>query len=266
MAVAEHNYIGATTSWVDVGDGTRASLAVPKAGEGPFPAVILGHERYGLAQHTLDLTAKLGSYGYICVSPDMASHWPGDKEALSRGDTYLELTDEQIQYYYGLSLDYLLNEPRVDSNRIAAMGVCQSGGYPLLANSVRHEIKANIVVYGGTWSASDSVIAGCNAPILGIFGEADNVISVEHVDAFRAMLQRHNKNYEIKLYAGMPHGWFNDTMPGRYRQRGTEEAWFQIIHFMERVYAGAYPPNRIRWSFESDFSTSYDFTKNVRLA
>jgi carboxymethylenebutenolidase len=145
------------------------------------------------------------------------------------------------------------------------MGVCQSGGYPLLSNSVRPEIKANIMVYGGTW-IDESVIAACNAPVLGIFGEADHSISVEDVDRFRSMLQRHDKNYEIKMYAGMPHGWFNDTMPGRYRQRGTEEAWFQIVQFMERVYAGAYPANRVRWRWESEISTSYDFSKNVRFA
>jgi hypothetical protein len=96
------------------------------------------------------------------------------------------------------------------------------------------------------------VIAACTAPIIGIFGEADHTVSV-------------NKSYELKVYAGMPHGWFNDTKPGRYRQRGAEEAWFQIIHFLENVYAGAYPKDRIRWSWEGDISTGYDFSKNVRL-
>ena len=265
MGVAEHNYIGATTSWVDFGEGTRAFLAMPKAGGGPFPAVILGHERYGLAQHTLDLTAKFGSYGYACVAPDMTSHWDGDKEALARGELFMVLPDDEIANYYSLSLDYLLDHPQVDHNRIAAMGVCQSGGYPLLANRVRGEIKANIVVYGGT-RTDEAVIAACNAPVLGIFGEADSSFSVEEVDGLRAMLQRNNKNYDFKMYAGMPHGWFNDTMPGRYRQRGAEEAWLQIIHFMEAVYAEAYPPDRIRWRWESEISTSYDFSTNVRLA
>jgi carboxymethylenebutenolidase len=264
MPVAEHNYIGARTDWVDVGDHTRAFMAVPKAGEGPFPAVIIGHERYGLVQHTLDLTAKWASYGYVCVAPDMASHWEGDKEALNRGEIGLPLTDDQVKYYYGLSLDFLLQHPAVNGGQIAAMGVCQSGGYPLLINSVRTEIKANIVVYGGTRTA-ESVVAACSAPIVGIFGEGDHTMSIENVDEFRAMLQRLNKNYEIKMYAGMPHGWLNDTMPGRYRQREAEEVWFQIIHFMEKVYAGGYPPDRVRWSWESDISAAYDFSKNVRL-
>lgn len=262
---SQHNFIGADTSWVNAGHETRAFLAVPRGRAGPFPAVIIGHERYGLVQHTLDLAAKFASYGFACIAPDMASHWEGDKEALTRGEVGLTLSDEEVQRYYSLGLDYLKALPSVNGHQVAAMGVCQSGGYPLLLNSVRSDVSADIVVYGGT-RTSESVIAACTAPILGIFGEADHTISVEDVDAFRATLQRHNRSYEITLYAGMPHGWLNDTMPGRYRQREAEQAWRQIIGFLERVNAGAYPPDRVRWSWDAEMARNYDFSKNVRLA
>ena len=49
----------------------------------------------------------------------------------------------------GDSLDFLLGHPLVAPERVADMGVCQSGEYPLVFNSVRHELAANIVVYGG---------------------------------------------------------------------------------------------------------------------
>ena len=41
----ERKYIGANTSWVDIGQDTRAFLTVPQQGKAPFRAVILGHER-----------------------------------------------------------------------------------------------------------------------------------------------------------------------------------------------------------------------------
>lgn len=262
---SQPNFIGAQTSWVDAGDETRAFLAVPRDRTGPFPAVIIGHERYGLVQHTLDLAAKFASCGYACIAPDMASHWEGDRAALTRGDVGLTLSDEEVQQYYSLGLDYLKALPSVNGSQVAAMGVCQSGGYPLLLNGVRSDVSANIVVYGGT-RTPESVIAAGTAPILGIFGEADHTISVEDVDAFRATLQRHNRSYEITLYPGMPHGWLNDTMPGRYRQPEAEQAWSQIISFLERVNGGAYPPKRVRWSWCAEMDADYDFSKNVRLA
>src|SRR5262245_25838937 len=135
--IEAHSYISAKTTWVDFGEGTRAFLAIPTRFQAPYGAVVLGHERYGLVQHTLDLTAKFASYGYVAVAPDMASHWDGDKEALNRGDVGLTLTDDEVKDYMSKSFDFLKGLPEVDATRIAAMGVCQSGGYPHLLNSVR---------------------------------------------------------------------------------------------------------------------------------
>lgn len=261
----EHSYIGAETAWVDCGQGTRAFLVIPKRFKAPYGGVVLGHERYGLVQHTLDLCAKFGSYGYVAIAPDMASHWDGDREALTRGDARLALTDEQIIGYMSRSVDYLKGLPRVDSRRIAAMGVCASGGYPHLLNSGRPDVAANIVFYGGT-DTSDEVIRAVTAPTLGVFGEADHTISIEDIRAFRAKLERYRKSYEFRLYPGMPHGWLNDTMPGRYRQKEAEAAWKLIMNFLDRVYTGGFPADQVRWRMAEQYGRDYDFSKNVRLA
>lgn len=263
--IEEHSHIGANTSWVDFGEGTRAFLALPTRFTPPYGAVVLGHERYGLVQHTLDLAAKFASYGYAAVAPDMASHWDGDKEALNRGDVGLTLTDDEIKGYMSRSMDFLKRAPQVDPARIAAMGVCSSGGYPHLLNSVRPDLAANIVFYGGN-RPQDEVIQAVTAPTLGVFGEADHVISIDQVYAFRAKLEEHKKNYEFKLFPGMPHGWLNDTMPGRYRQKEAEEAWQLILSFLARVYSGGYSSDRVRWGMTAQYARNYDFSKNVRLA
>jgi len=90
-------------------------------------------------------------------------------------------------------------------------------------------------------------------------------ISLDAVHKFRGNLERHRKSYEFKVFAEMPHGWLNDTMPERYRQAQSEAAWAMMIDFLNRVYAGAYPPGRTRLRFDSDISVDYDFKNNVRL-
>jgi carboxymethylenebutenolidase len=144
------------------------------------------------------------------------------------------------------------------------MGVCQSGDYPLLLNSMRKEVAANLVFYGGV-NTGEEVLANVSAPILGIFAEKDHTISLDAVHKFRANLERNKKSYEFKVFAEMPHGWLNDTMPGRYRQAEAEAAWAMMIDFLNRVYSGAYPPGRVRQRFELDIAVDYDFKKNVRL-
>ena len=270
-------YPGASTSTVTFGDRVSAFLAIPEKGTAPYGAVILGHERYGLVQHTLDLTAKFAASGYVAVAPDLFSRWDGDKEALNRGDISVPLSDGDIVAYMGDSLDFLLDHPMVDASRIAAMGVCQSGAYPLLLNSVRSEVAANIVVYGGAqdreWELNETrsepyedILARITAPVLGIWGEDDFVVSIDNVARLRGVLEANRKSYEFKLFRDMPHGWMNSTMPGRYRPRETELVWERILDFMERVRAGEFPKDRAIWRFDSNIDPTYDFTKKVRLA
>jgi len=39
----------------------------------------------------------------------------------------------------------------------------------------------------------------------------------------------------------MPHGWLNDTMPGRYRAKEAEEAWGVLLAFLGDVFGGNWP-------------------------
>lgn len=260
----EPRYLGAKTSWVDFGEGTRAFLAVPERFRPPYGAVILGHERYGLVQHTLDLVGKFAAFGYVSIAPDMASHWDGDQAALKRGEARMSLTSDEVRFYMSKSMAYLATLPEVDPGRIAAMGVCASGGYPHILNGARPDLAASIVFYGGT-EVTDEGIAKLTAPTLGVFGEGDHTIPISAVQGFRDALERNGKSYQVKLFADMPHGWLNDTMPGRYRQREADEAWGLIMRFLERVFSSGYPKDRIRWQFEAEYSADYDYSKNVRL-
>ena len=64
----------------------------------------------------------------------------------------------------------------------------------------------------------------------------------------------------------MPHGWLNDTMPGRYRPEGAEDAWQLMLSFLDKTFGDGWDRTRVTWSFDSNVSPDYDFSKNVRLA
>lgn len=272
------SYPGAETSIVHFGNGVEGFLAVPPGGAGPCAGVVLGHERYGLVQHTLDLAAKFARDGLVCLAPDLFSRWVGDKAALNRGEIQVPIIDDDIKSYMSDGVEYLLHHPMVDPMRIIAMGVCQSGSFPLLANSIRPEITANIVVYGAAqqseWQARppqrtepyEDIIGRVTAPIIGIWGEDDFVISLDDVRQLRNVLEEKRKSYEFTVFRDMPHGWMNSTMPGRYRPRETEQVWTMILDFIQRVHSGAFPRDRVVWKFESDSAMNYDFSKKVRLA
>ena len=264
---------GIATKTVRCGGELPAFLAVP-ATAAKAPAIVLMHERYGLVQHTRDLAQRFARDGYVCIAPDFFYKHP-DQAALHRGEVGYDITDPEAVAYLNAAIAELIELPQVDASKIAVKGVCQTGRHPLVLAAER-PLAAALVWYGAAsqreWQASarypkplDDIIAAVECPVLGIFGEADHVISLADVRRFRDSLDRHDKSYMIKVYAGAPHGWLNDTMPGRYRREQAEAAWVLQLAFLERVLDPSYDRSRRTQIYECDHSADYVFTKNVRM-
>lgn len=246
------------------------------AGDARAGAVIILHERYGLVKHTLDLAARLARDGYVALAPNLFSRWKGDHEALRRGEARATLPDGEVAAVIDRAIDWLKEHPRVAPDRIALMGVCQSGRYPIVVGSRRQDLAACVVFYGAAqqrdWQASElqpepmeAMMRRVSAPALFVFGERDHTISLDNVRRVRDTLETARHSYRMKVYADMPHGWLNDTMPGRYRPAEAEHAWGVLRAFLADVFDARWPGTRVRWEFEAVSSSDYDFTKNVRL-
>jgi carboxymethylenebutenolidase len=252
-----------------------AFRALPRA-KGRRPAVILLHERYGVVQHTKDLTLKLAQAGYVGLTPDLFWRFAGDKKALQRGDIRVELRDDEVLRDLGESIDYLRTLDSVDASRLSIIGVCQTGRQSVLLAAYRNDLSSCVVFYGAAggreWTTDEfrpepieSLIGKLSCPLLGVFGEADHIISLDDVLRFRSCLEQHKKSYHIQIYRDAPHGWLNDTMPGRYRKEAARDAWQLLLSFLKKTFSNGWDRDRVLWNFGSDVSPQYDFKKNVRL-
>jgi carboxymethylenebutenolidase len=168
----------------------------------------------------------------------------------------------------------LTTVPQADTGRLAVMGVCQTARLPLVVAASR-PIRAALVWYGAAqpreWAVNakyprplDDVIAAVDCPVLGMFGESDHLISVDDVRRFRDCLERHRKSFSIHLYRDAPHGWLNDTMPGRYRRAQAEAAWADQHAFLKAVLAPDYDRTIRVQRYAADIGPDYDFGRNVR--
>src|SRR5712671_2627230 len=106
------------------GGDCEGVLCLPRE-TAPAGAVVVLHERYGLARHTLDLAQRLADDGYVALAPNLFSRWHGDAQALERGEVRVTLPDAEIAALIDQALDFLKAHPRVAPGRIALMGVCQ---------------------------------------------------------------------------------------------------------------------------------------------
>lgn len=253
--------------------GMPVLVAAPDEAPGRA-CVILLHERYGLVQHTEDLARRLAAEGYAVAAPDVFYDAP-DQDALHRGAAKVASDDSINRARIGEVIALLARDPRADTTRLAIIGVCQTGRVPLVIDADR-PLRACAVLYGAAqdreWEQHErfpvalaELIGRGRAPVLGLFGELDHAISLAHVQRLRDACERARRSYTIAVYAGAPHGWLNDTMPGRYRAPQAAAAWAELIGFLAAHLGAASPDDTVRWRFTATTSSTYDFAKNVRL-
>ena len=254
-------------------DGMPAYLTRPQSG-GTGACILLMHERYGLVDHTRDLARRFAGDGYVCIAPDLFFRHP-DQDALHRGDQRCDISDGDAVRDLSAAIEALDGVAGADPSRCAVMGVCQTGRHPLVLAAER-PIAAALVWYGAAsvreWEtnerqprALEDIIAAVGCPVFGSFGEADHIISLNDVRRFRNCLEDKNKSYRIHIFSDAPHGWLNDTMPGRYRREQAEAAWAAQLDFLDWLFDPGRDKTKVDGNFSCQSSVGYDFSANVRL-
>ncbi len=261
------------TKDITCSNGMPAFLARP-AGSERRPVVVLMHERYGLVQHTRDLAKRCASDGFAVLAPNFFFRHP-DQPKLNCGDGRYDMSDMEALENIDAAIKAMSNEAGADMEKVAVAGYCQTGRHPLVYAAER-KITAAIVWYGAAskreWAINerqpktlDDILASLDCPVFGAFGASDHIIAVEDVQRMRNCLEANKKSYDIHVYADAPHGWLNDTMPGRYRKPQAEQGWADQQKFLARVLSPNWKADPVMQAYDCSFAKSYDFSKNVRL-
>ena len=211
------------------GPDVRAYVARPQ-GAGPFPAVMMIHEFYGLNESIVSLADLLAEEGYLVVAPDT---FRGSTTAWIPRAIYQVITTRPENVNADLDSVYawLQAQPDVDASRIAISGFCY-GGRTSLAYSLHNDQLAATVIFYGSPETNSQVLRTLPGPVLGIFGGADQSIPVSQVNAFDAALTEAGVPHEVTIYEGQPHAFVEDA--GGVRSGGAQaEAWNQMLAFLE---------------------------------
>jgi carboxymethylenebutenolidase len=206
-----------------------AYVAKPE-GDGPFPAVIMIHEFYGLNESIIGKAEGLTEEGYYVVAPDT---FRGSTTSWIPRAIYQVISTPQDRVNTDLDSVYawLASQPEVANERIGIAGFCYGGRASLLYSLHNNNLAATVVFYGSP-ETDPEVLSNLPGPLLGIFGGADQSISVEEVNAFEDALQTAGVPHEITVYDGQPHAFVTDIES--IRAGGVQgEAWAQMLGFLE---------------------------------
>ena len=220
---------------IDIG-GMPAYVARP-AGNGPWPAVVVIQEAFGLNEHIKDVTRRVAGEGYVALAPDL--FYRGGKGRTAGYDNLpkaLELMgalkDDEIVTDVGNAIAYLEKQPGVRAGRVGITGFCMGGRVSYLAAcALPDKITAAAPYYGGGIPIDRT--ATLRAPVLAFFGEDDPFIPLDQVEKLRAEAKRLGKNVEVVVYPGAPHGFFCNERDS-YRPDAAKDAWEKTKAFFKR--------------------------------
>ena len=149
------------------GPDVRAYVAKPE-GDGPFPAVIMIHEFFGLNESIVSKADLLAKEGYLVVAPDT---FRGSTTSWIPRAIYQVITTKPEAINADLDSVYawLESQPEVDPARVATAGFCY-GGRASLAYSLHNPKLAATVIFYGSPETDPAVLKTLPGPVLGIFG------------------------------------------------------------------------------------------------
>lgn len=210
-----------------------AYLSKPRSA-GSFPGLIIIHENRGLTPHIQDVARRFASQGYVALAPDLLSRAGGTVHFTTTNDAVAAigtLSSEGVMTDLNSAFNYLQSRPDVQQDSIGVIGYCWGGGNSLLFTTRNNALKAAVVYYGPN-PANIGDVANITAPVLGIYGELDNRISM-NVPALVEAMKQYNKPFEYKMYPGAAHAFFNDT-GANYNPEAARDAWQVTLSFFQR--------------------------------
>lgn len=127
-------------------DTVSAYLARPP-GKGPFPALIVIHEWWGLNEWVKHNAERFAAAGYVALAIDLyrgqVAQDPGLAHELMRG-----VPPDRAVRDLQAAMEYLRQRQDVKEGKIGAIGWCMGGGYALKAALELPPLTACIINYG----------------------------------------------------------------------------------------------------------------------
>ena len=174
-------------------------------------AVLVIHENRGLTDHIRSIPARLADDGYTALAIDLLSEEGGTAGLPSGGDATAALGDappERLIADLRAGLDEL--ERQAPDAKLAAIGFCFGGGmtWQLLAAG-EPRLSAAVPFYG-PFPEGAALDGSPNAAVLGIYAESDGRVNAT-MPAAEAALTAAGLTYELRVFDGVGHAFFNDT-------------------------------------------------------
>ncbi len=222
---------GKPVSYKSGTETVNAMLYTPP-GKGPFPALVVIHEWWGLNDWVKEEASKLADQGYVALAIDLyrgkVATTPEEAHEIMRG-----VPEDRASRDLLAATTYLGSLHDVDPKRIGSIGWCMGGGYSLNLAINDPKLKAAVINYGHL-ASDDATLKKINAAILGIFGGQDRGIPPADVKKFESQLKALGKTVDIHIFPDAGHAFENPNNKQGYRADDAAQAWKLTTDFLAK--------------------------------
>jgi len=220
---------------VQVHDGEMVAYRAQPASGSNFPVILVVSEIFGVHEYIADTCRRLAKFGYQAIAPELfARH--GDPRKLTNIQEILTTIVSRVPDAQVMSdLDACVAWAKVsggDTARLGITGFCWGGRITWLYAAHNPQVKAGVAWYGRlVGQASDltpkhptDLAASLKAPVLGLYGGADQGIPLDTVWTMQDKLKAAGGKSSIHVYDDAPHAFHADYRPS-YRKDHAEDGW-----------------------------------------
>jgi carboxymethylenebutenolidase len=203
--------------------------AVPR-GDGPFPAVLILHDRFGLNRIARMRCDSLASLGYLAVAADMfRGEVTGDMAQATRFMT--AVNDSESVVAARRAMVYLKNQPKVIKNKWAAWGLGYGGTIALTLATEEPKLKG-VALWRSAGRPDDKLLTRIACPVLAIFGDYNLDKPRTEITAFDQALIQHGVRCETVVLSAITD--FGDPAYGvGYSEVATNTALEKTLTFFD---------------------------------
>jgi carboxymethylenebutenolidase len=221
-----------------------AYRAMPATGTG-FPVVLVVQEIFGVHEHIKDVCRRFAKLGYFAIAPELFAR-QGDVSKMTEipkivSEVVSKVPDAQVMSDLDACVAYAKASGKANVDKLAVTGFCWGGRITWLYAAHNQNVKAGGAWYGRLVGAASpmnpahpmDLVDKINAPVLGLYGGADQGIPNDTVEKMREALKAKGKKSEIILYPDTPHAFHADYRPS-FRKEQAEDAWKKLTEWFKK--------------------------------
>lgn len=223
----------------------KGHLAWDPTVKGKRPGVLVVHEWWGLNDYARKRAEQLAGLGYVAFACDM---YGGGKftEHPNEAREFASAARKNIKVWQGrarAALKVLVEQPRVDADKLAAIGYCFGGSTALQLAYTGADLKAVVTFHAGLSVPDAEQAKAIKAKLLVCHGAADKFLPEETAVKFRAALEEAKVDYAMVYFGHATHGFTvkdidSKGIPGlSYNAEAERRSWQYMRLMFDEVFA-----------------------------